>query len=354
MTKPPISKPLLRDAEARIRSRPRGKRNPAQPQLLFDPMPERVEPALAQLKAHPPKGNQWSWELKWDGYRLAVHIEPQGIRILTRGGHDWTHRFPAIEQAAKALGPATMIIDGEAVVLDDEGRPDFGLLQQSLGASGKQAGNRASDAIFYAFDLVYLDGHDLRGVEYRSRRHLLEDTLNGAKNEQVGAIRLSETLDAEPAVLLEHVCRLGLEGIVGKHLDRPYRSGRTGDWVKVKCVQSEAFFIVGYERSTASPAGFGSLVLAAYRDADLVHVGSVGTGFKEAETIRLRKMLDTLRWKRKQPPLSYSGTADVVWVQPTLIAEIEFRAWSTDGKLRHQSYKGLRERQDNADVFRLD
>jgi len=313
-------------------------------------MPDRVEPALAQLKSRPPKGNEWSWELKWDGYRLAVHIEPQGIRILTRGGHDWTHRFPAIVEAARALGPATMIIDGEAVVLNEEGRPDFGLLQQSLGASGKQAGTRASDAIFYAFDLSYFDGHDLRGVEYRSRRHLLDNTLNGKD----GAIRLSEIFDSEPAVLLEHVCRLGLEGIVGKHLDRPYRSGRTGDWVKIKCVQSEAFFIIGYEMSSASPAGFGSLALAAYRGADLVHVGSVGTGFRQAEVIRLRKMMDTLRWKRKQPPLPYSGSAGIVWVEPTLIAEIEFRAWTTDGKLRHPSYKGLRERQDNADVFRVD
>lgn len=354
MTKPPRSKPLLRDTEPPIRSKPRRKRNPAQPQLLFDPMPDRVEPALAQLKAKPPTGNQWSWEVKWDGYRLAVHIEPHGIRILTRGGHDWTHRFPAIEQAARALGPATMIIDGEAVVLDAEGRPDFGLLQQSLGASGRQAGGRASDAVLYAFDLIYFDGHDLRGLEYRSRRHLLEDMLNGPGNGQPDAIRLSDTLDAEPAVLLEHVCRLGIEGIVGKNLDQPYRSGRTGDWVKVKCVQSEPFFIVGYEMSSASAAGFGSLVLAAYRGADLVHVGSVGTGFRQAEAIRLRKMLDTLRWKRKQPPLPYSGSADIVWVAPTLIAEIEFRAWTTDGKLRHPSYKGLRERQDNADVFRLD
>ncbi|NSZ77019.1 ATP-dependent DNA ligase [Agrobacterium tumefaciens] len=349
MTKPPRSKPLLRDTEAPLRSKPRRKRNPAQPQLLFDPMPDRVEPALAQLKAHPPQGDQWSWELKWDGYRLAIHIEPTGVRILTRGGHDWTHRFPAIEQAARALGPATMIIDGEAVVLDDEGRPDFGLLQKSLGASGKTAGNRASDAILYAFDLIYLDGHDLRNAEYRSRRHLLEDTLKGHD----GAIRLSETIDANPAILLEHVGSLGLEGIVGKQLDQPYRSGRTGDWVKIKCVKSEAFMVVGYEPSTASPDGFGSLVLAAYRGDELVHVGNVGTGFRQAEMNRLRKMIDRLRWNRKQPPVPYAEKADIVWVEPTLIAEIEFRAWTADGKLRHASYKGLRERQDNADVYRL-
>ncbi|MGP4670206.1 non-homologous end-joining DNA ligase [Agrobacterium pusense] len=349
MTKPPRSKPLLRDIEAPIRSKPRRKRNPAQPQLLFDPMPDRVEPALALLKAHPPRGGQWSWELKWDGYRLAVHIEPTGGRILTRGGHDWTHRFPAIEQAARALGPATMIIDGEAVVLDDEGRPDFGLLQKSLGASGKTAGNRASDAVLYAFDLMYLDGHDLREMEYRARRHLLEDTIK--TND--GAIRLSETLDAEPDVLLEHVRSLGLEGIVGKRLNQPYRSGRTGDWVKIKCVESEAFMVVGYEQSAASSGGFASLALAAYRGDDLVHVGNVGTGFKESEMIRLRKILDKLRWKRKQPPVPFAGKSDIIWVEPTLIAEIEFRAWTGDGKLRHASYKGLRERQDNADVYRL-
>jgi bifunctional non-homologous end joining protein LigD len=339
MTKSPRSKPLLGDTEAKIRSKPRRKRNPAQPQLLFDPMPERVEPTLAQLKAHPPQGPEWSWEVKWDGYRLAVHIEPQGVRILTRGGHDWTHRFPAIEQAASALGPATMIIDGEAVVLDEEGRSDFGLLQQSLGASGKRPGTRASDAILYAFDLLYLDGHDLRGIEYRSRRHLLEDTVKG----QDGAIRVSETLDADPTILLEHACRLGLEGIVGKHRDAQYRSGRTGDWVKVKCVASDAFFIVGYAPSSAS-----------YRDGTIVDVGSVGTGFSQAEATKLRKMLDKLRWKQKQPPVSYTGEADIVWVHPTLIAEIEFRAWTSDGKLRHAAYKGLRERQDNADVYQLE
>ncbi len=349
MTKPPRSKPLLRDTDAPIRSRPRRKRNPAQPQFPFDPMPERVEPALAQLKAHPPAGPDWGWEVKWDGYRLAVHIEPRGVRILTRNGHDWTHRFPAIAQAARALGPASMIIDGEAVVLDEEGRSDFGLLQQSLGASGKKLGNCASDAILYAFDLMYLDGHDLRGMEYRSRRHLLEETLNG----QDGAIRLSEELDADPALLLEHARHLGLEGIIGKHREQPYRSGRTGDWVKVKCIESEAFFIIGYQPSATSPNGFASLALAAYRHSALVYVGNVGTGFKDAEASPLRAMMDRLKWRQKKPPVDQVDESGIVWVQPALIAEIEFRAWTDSGKLRQAAYKGLRELQDNADVFRL-
>lgn len=152
---------------------------------------------------------------------------------------------------------------------------------------------------------------------------------------------------------MEHVRSLGLEGIVGKHLDQPYRSGRTGDWVEIKCVESEAFMVVGYEPSMASPTGFASLALAAYRDDELVYVGNVGTGFSQAEMTRLCKILDKLRWKRKQPPVAFAGKSDIVWVEPTLIAEIEFRAWTGDGKLRHASYKGLRDRQDNADVYRL-
>ncbi|MGI0523983.1 non-homologous end-joining DNA ligase [Rhizobium giardinii] len=346
--RPPKSKPLLR-TEAPIRSKPRKKRDPAQPRLQIDPMPARVEPCLAALLQQPPAGEQWGWEIKWDGYRLHVHIEPNRIRILTRGGYDWTGRFPAIAEAARSLGPATMILDGEAVVLDEQGRSDFGLLQNSLGAVGRRTGNMASPAILYVFDLLYLDGHDLRGVEYRTRRHLLEDTLRGHE----GAIRLSEDVDADPAVLLDHACTLGLEGIVGKRLDRPYRSGKTGDWIKLKCVQNEAFVIVGYEPSMSAHGGFASLLLAAYKGDDLVYVGSVGTGFKEREAVKLRELMDLLPWKRKTPPVVYQGKRKAVWLQPTLIAEIQYRAWTTDGKLRHSAYKGLREVQDNADIYRL-
>ncbi|WP_428413287.1 non-homologous end-joining DNA ligase [Pararhizobium sp.] len=346
MTKPPRKKsqPLLRETDLPIRSRPRKQRDPAQPQLPFDPMPDRIEPCLALLKAKPPSGPDWIYEIKWDGYRVAVHIEPNSVRIITRGGHDWTDRFPAIAAAARKLGVGTAILDGEAVVLDAEGRSDFGALQRSLGGRG---GRKASDeAILYAFDLLYFDGHDLTKMELSGRRHLLEDLIG----ENEGTIRVSQEIEADGATLLAAAREHGLEGIIAKHRDSAYRSGRLGDWLKIKCIQSESFLIVGYEPSTAARGGIGSLLLAAYQGAAFVYVGSVGTGFKEKEAVELRRMLDTLKTKRAAVAVDKKGA---VFVQPTLIAEIEYRAWTDDGKLRHASYKGLREQQDNAAIYKL-
>ncbi|MBY2996736.1 ATP-dependent DNA ligase [Rhizobium leguminosarum] len=347
MTKPPKPKPLLQDADKPVRSRPRKPRDPAQPNLPLDPMPARIEPCLALLRAKPPKGDDWVYEIKWDGYRLSVHIEPTGIRILTRGGHDWTHRFPAIKQAALWLPVGTAILDGEAVILDEQGRSDFGLLQQSLGDRGGK--KSSSDAIFMAFDLLYFDGHDLRNSELDMRRHLLEDLVPAGEQ---GDIRLSEEIEADGDQLLASACEHGLEGIIAKRRNAPYRSGRLGDWLKIKCVQSDSFFIVGYERSTAARRQIASLLLAARKDDGLVYVGSVGTGFKESDVSELRDMMDKII--RKTPPLRYTGARkNVVWLQPILIAEIECRAWTDDGKLRHASYKGLREVQDNAAVYKV-
>jgi len=346
MTKRP-GKPLLADDHAPLKSRRIRKRDPDQPNLAFDPMPDRIEPCLALLKAKPPKGDEWAYEIKWDGYRLAIHIEPAGVRLITRGGHDWTHRFPQIAEAARALGPATMILDGEAVVLDEDGRSDFSLLQQSLGASGKAAGRAVSHiAVFYAFDLLYLDGHDLTRVEYRARRHLLNDALA----DREGAIRISEEFDADPDALLESARQFGLEGIIAKNADRPYRSGRTGDWLKIKCVQSDSFVILGYEPSSAVSGAIASLLLGAYRGDGFVYVGSVGTGFKQSEARQLRQTLDTLKVKKPTVPVQGSTA---VFTSPTLIAEIEYRAWTNDRKLRPPSYKGLRDRQDNAEIFKF-
>ncbi|AUX79619.1 non-homologous end-joining DNA ligase [Sinorhizobium fredii] len=335
------AKPLLQD-DSVAKSKPARPRNPAQPNLPFDPMPERIEPCLALLKPVPPKGPDWVFEVKWDGYRLAIHIEPKGVRIITRGGHDWTHRFPAIAEAASKLGVGTAILDGEAVVLDEEGRSDFGALQRSLGGRG---GKRSStESVCFAFDLLYFDGHDLTGTELSVRRHLLEDFLDGS----AGAIQLSEEVFGDGAALLEKACSMGLEGIIAKHRDRPYRSGRTGDWLKIKCVQSESFMIVGYEQSLTARGGLGSLFLAGRKGHDWVYVGSVGTGFNTKDAAYLRATLDRLKTKRPAVPLKGKN---LIFAQPTLIAEIEFRGWTHDGSLRHASYKGLREVQDNAAVF---
>ncbi|MBY3086046.1 ATP-dependent DNA ligase [Rhizobium laguerreae] len=346
MTKPPKPKPLLQDTDKPVRSRPRKPRDPAQPNLPLDPMPDRIEPCLALLKARPPKGDDWVYEIKWDGYRLSVHVEPTGIRILTRGGHDWTDRFPAIKQAALWLPVGTAILDGEAVVLDEQGRSDFGLLQQSLGGRGGK--KRSSEAIFMAFDLLYFDGHDLRKSGLDERRHLLEDLVPAGEQ---GDIRLSEEIEADGDQLLASACELDLEGIIAKQRRAPYRSGRGGEWLKIKCIQSDGFVIVGYEKSTASFGGIGRLLLAARKGDELVYVGGVGTGFNERSAAELREQMDKLIISK--PAVDTGRKRNAVFVRPELVAEIEYRAWTHDGKLRHASYKGLREVQDNAAVYEL-
>jgi len=335
--------PLLATSEPTIQSRPLRGRDPRQPDLPFDPMPRRIEPCLALLRPKVPTGADWLFEVKWDGYRVAVHIEQKDVRIITRGGHDWTLRFPAIAAAAGELNVCSAILDGEAVVLDGIGRSDFGALQRSLGGRG---GKRVStESILMAFDLLYLDGHDLTGSELSMRRHLLEDLVVPGGD---GAIRFSEEVEGEGPLLLERACRVGLEGIIAKQREGSYRSGRMGDWLKIKCIQSESFMIVGYEASSAARGGLGSLLLAGKRGYDWVYVGSVGTGFTGKDATLLRTALDKLRTKAPSVPLK---GRNLVFAQPTLIAEIEFRGWSEDRKLRHASYKGLREVQDNASVF---
>ncbi|UVC09138.1 non-homologous end-joining DNA ligase [Rhizobium sp. TH2] len=343
--KPTQTIPLLREADLPLSSKPIEPRDPRQPRLPFDPMPDRIEPCLALLSLKVPKGDNWIYEIKWDGYRLAVHVEPTGVRILTRGGHDWTHRFPEIGKAASELGPATMILDGEAVVLDEQGRSDFGALQASLGGRG---GKRTShEAILYAFDLLYFDGHDLTALGLHERRQMLADVIP----DQTGQIRLSEAFEGDGETLFAEACKHGLEGIIAKNDDRPYRSGRTGDWIKIKCIQSDTFAIVGYEPSTKVPGAIASLLLAARKAKELVYVGSVGTGWKRSEAVALKRRLDGMR---TAAPAIKLKNKKLVFVEPTLAAEVEYRAWTKDAQLRHASFKGLREAAAHAEIYSID
>ena len=273
-----------------------------------------------------------------------MHKDPGGIRIITRGGHDWTHRFPAIAEALSQLDVSTVILDGEAVVLDETGKSDFGALQNSLGGRGGKLPSGA--AIIYVFDMLYLDGHDLTKMALAERRHMLEALIPDAS----GVIRLSEEIKADGAALLKSACEHGLEGIIAKHRERPYQSGRRGDWLKIKCIQSESFAVIGYEPSKAVRGAIGSLMLAASKDGELVYVGNVGTGFKHQQAIDLCRQLDVMR--TDTPAVKLKGK-NLVFVEPTLVAEIEFRAWTGDGNLRHASFKGLRDNADSAKVFKM-
>ncbi len=310
-------------------------------------MPERVEPCLAQLQSKTPVGDDWSFEVKWDGYRLAVHIERSHVRIITRGGHDWTARFPTIAHDARELGLDSAILDGEAVVLDERGASDFGALQRALGGRG---GKRfASEARLYAFDLLYLNGHDLRALPQADRRGMLADVLAAQPH---GSIGMSEDIGTDGAAFLKLACKMGLEGIIAKRRSAPYRSGRGGDWLKIKCIQSESFAIIGYEPSAIALGGIGRLLLAARKYDDLVYVGGVGTGFTHASGTALRKQMDA-RIIPKAPIAMPVRKKGYRWIKPELIAEIALRGWTDDGKLRHASYKGLREDADEASVHRV-
>ena len=322
--------------------------DPRQTTLFYDfyePMPDRVEPCLAKLATKPPHGENWAYEVKWDGYRVALHIESGGrARVITRGGHDWTERFPTIVAATKVLPVDSAILDGEAVVLDERGRSDFSALQSQLGGRG---GKRyAGLAVMFAFDLTYLNGRDLRRLTLTERRDRLASVIQGTEP----GIMLSEEVDAAGDAFLTLACEMGLEGIIAKRRDAPYRSGRGGDWLKIKCVQSETFVIVGYEPSTAALGGIGRLLLAALKGDRLSYVGSVGTGFAERSAIALRKDLDRLMIQKPCLALKRAG---IRWVKPQLAAEIEFRGWTMDLKLRHPSYKGVREVADFVEIFEI-
>ncbi|MEY9164684.1 bifunctional non-homologous end joining protein LigD [Sinorhizobium fredii] len=275
--------------------------------------------------------------------RLALHIEPDRIRIITRGGYDWTNRFPSIVAEARRLRLTAAILDGEAVILDKQGRSDFGMLQRVLGR--RSSAHEPGEIILFAFDLLYLNGRDLRRLPQRERRRKLEPLVAGRE----GAIRLSEQVETDGDEFLRVVCELGLEGVIAKHRERPYRSGRNDAWRKITCTRRDSFVIVGFEPSTVTGA-IGRLLLAAHRGGELVYVGGCGTGWTREESVKLRELLEEIETDSPAVNLKRKGS---VFTEPFLVAEIAYRAWTEDGKLRHPSFQGIREREDDAMVFEL-
>lgn len=300
-------------------------------------LPAKPEAQLATLASEVPAGDGWIHEIKLDGYRLLCRVSGGAARLITRNGKDWTDRFSHVAEAAAALPCDEALLDGEAVVLNEHGVSEFQALQNALRRT-------AANVLYYVFDLLYIDGYDLTGVSLRQRKEALAG-LVGAVPEP-GPMRYADHVEGRGAAFFEQACRMGLEGIIAKRADRPYRVGRGTDWLKVKCLQRQEFVVVGFTDPSGSRTAFGALLLAVNDDEGrLIFAGRVGTGFGERTLRELHAKLSKL--ERDTPPVGDAprGAAarGVHWVEPRLVAEVAFAEWTSDGRIRHPSFQGLRE-----------
>lgn len=298
-------------------------------------LPAHLKPQLATLvDGVPHHAPDWLYEMKFDGYRLVVRIEGDDVRLYTRNGHDWSAKLPHLVDAFRALPAKWAWVDGEIVMLDREGIPNFQALQNAFD------GERTQDIVFYAFDLPFIGQRDLRQEPLTVRRALLQQLMDTTEDDH---LRFSEALEAAPSDLVATACKMGLEGIMAKRLSSPYVSRRTNTWVKVKCARRQEFAIVGYTAPKGSRAGLGALLLAVTeQDGSLRYAGKVGTGFDDASLVSLQKRLASIETDKK-PVANAPAAGGVRWVKPELIAEVSFGEWTGGGHIRHSVFRGLRQ-----------
>ena len=308
-------------------------------------MPSSIEPQLATLVDAVPQGGEWIHEIKYDGYRALCEIRDGEARLITRHGKDWTDRFAPVARAAGKLPVSQAILDGEVVVLEPDGTTSFQSLQNAL------AENRQDDLVYFAFDLLYLDGYDLRRSPLLARKQALSDLLASS----AGAIRMGDHVEADGEGFYRQACTFALEGIVSKRGDLPYHSGRTKDWLKVKCLRRQEFAIVGFTDPERSRVGFGALLLAVNDDkGELVFAGKVGTGFNDRTLRELRARMDKLETAKpafKNPPRGAEARRSH-WLKPRLVGEVAFTEWTREGILRHPTFQGLREDKSPREIVR--
>jgi bifunctional non-homologous end joining protein LigD len=309
------------------------------------PLPDLVEPQLATLMKAPPSGPAWVHEIKYDGYRMLCRIADGEARMMSRNAKDWTADFASLARSLARLPVESAWLDGEVVAVDARGRSSFQALQNALSGTSKTA------LTYFAFDLLYLNGIDLRGVALAERKRLLEALLATAP----ATVKYSEHFAAPGTAFLQNVQALGLEGMISKRADLPYQPGRGSAWQKVKCERRQELVIGGFTDPEGSREGFGALLLGVYDpDGKLSYAGKVGTGFNAK---LLASLHSTLKGLVQEAPAFHNPPRGAEarrahWVKPVLVAEVSFTEWTNDGTLRHPSFQGLRPDKPAKDVVR--
>jgi DNA ligase D-like protein (predicted ligase) len=315
-------------------------------------LPDFVPPQLTALTETPPEGGEWAHELKWDGYRMHARIDGKDVRLLTRTGLDWTDKYPAIARALRRLPVKQAYLDGELCALSDAGLTSFSAMQAATDARS------AEGLVMVLFDLLFLDGEELTGEPLRVRKERLEALLAKAPP----GLQYSEHHLVGGASFHRHACKLGIEGIVSKRLDWPYKPGDRGVWRKVKCLNREEFVVVGWTDPEGSRPHLGALLLAYYApDGRLVYAGRAGTGMTTEQLGRLRAALEPLATEDmpldvRPPKGTRFGSALVLsrvhWVRPKMVVEVTYLTWTDDNLLRHVVFDGVREDKPARDVVR--
>ena len=310
-------------------------------------VPGFIAPQLATLATSMPTGAQWVHELKFDGYRMIAVIRDKQASLISRSGKDWTEAFQPIVKMLAALPVESAVLDGEVVVTDAAGRTNFSDLKMALSLG---LTNRFQ---YYVFDLLKLNGNDLRPDPLRERKAMLQPLLAKQTGKGKKHILYSEHFDQDGEHFFKHVCSLDMEGVVCKRADAPYTSGRGKTWLKVKCSLRQEFVIGGFTLSTTGRDAVGSLLLGYYDGDHFHYAGRVGTGWSHAIGEQLWQQLTSLKIA-KSPYVSITteGRHGAVWTKPELVCEVSFSEWTPDDHLRHPSFQGLHEDKPAIDVKR--
>jgi bifunctional non-homologous end joining protein LigD len=296
-------------------------------------MPVTIRPQLASVRAAAPTGDQWLHEIKFDGYRTIAHVEQGAVRLITRSGLDWTRYYGHLAKAFQGLRCRQAILDGEVAVQDATGVTSVPALEQALES------RRTEQLIFYAFDLLHLDGDDLRPKPLLQRKAALATLLAAPKAS--ARLHISEYVIGEGPAVFDQVCRMGLEGILCKRIDATYRSGRTSTWLKIKCYTAGTFVIVGFTESKAA-GGLAALLLAEPAAGELRFAGKVGTGFSFREAEDLRTLLRSIASSESAMIVPHEiRRAQPTWVEPRLMARVRHSGRGSQGFLRHPVYRGV-------------